>query len=82
MHLSFVNETQYTPDCPLFPQGNLNVVEQAFALVVARSGLEIGSNLNWTELNTVFRFKVQASLEPALPSPPSRVPTLNLKVPQ
>jgi hypothetical protein len=49
------------------PKGNLNFVEQAFALVVARSGLEIGSNLNWTELNTVFRLKVQASLEPALP---------------
>jgi hypothetical protein len=48
------------------PKGNLNVVKQAFALVVARSSLEIGSNLNWTELNTVPRFKVQASLEPAL----------------
>ncbi|KAJ6471116.1 hypothetical protein C8R47DRAFT_1077458 [Mycena vitilis] len=32
--------------------------------VVARSGSEIGSNLNRTELNARFRFKVRGSVEP------------------
>jgi hypothetical protein len=55
----------------------LNVVEQAFALVVARFGLEIGSNLNWTELNTLnlhytsgstFTAESRSDIEPENPT--------------
>jgi hypothetical protein len=33
-------------------------------LVVARSGSKIGSNLNWTELNAAFKFKVRNFVGP------------------